>query len=71
MAKYKNPWFVFLCWLIGVPLFLYIFMWGALLSMSGGADMFWFFVFVFAVIFCAYKAFKQHKKNKAVPKNDN
>lgn len=64
MSKKRNPWFLLLCWLIGVPLGLYLFMWGAVLSMGGGADFITIFLFVAAVAFVAYRAIRHSKKQK-------
>lgn len=70
MSKKKNPWFLLLCLLIGVPLGLYLFIWGAVLSMGGGADFITVFMFVAAVLFVAYMAIRQRKKHKTFQQNE-
>lgn len=68
--KKRNPWLLLLCWLIGVPLGLYLFIWGAVLSMGGGADFITIFLFLAVVVFVAYKAIRHSRKQKALQQDE-
>lgn len=70
MPKKRNPWLLLLCWLIGVPLGLYFFIWGAVLSMGGGADFITVCLFIVVVLFVFYMAIRHSRKQKTLSQKD-